>query len=293
MGTKQMRRIQKWGYIFIAPGLVWFFLFMLLPMIEVIRLSFVMYRGSEPNVFVGLYNYKSILTSKDFGAAFLHTFVFVGIVLVGVLPLSLVLAFLLSTIKSGSGFFRALYYLPSVVGIVSIGIVWQWVFVPKFGLMDNLFTRLGWNPINWLNDGTMAVISVSIVKIWMRLGFSVILFLAGILNIPKELYEAAKVDGVPSVKQFFYITIPMVMPIMTLLVILTTIDTLQMFGEIFMLTKGGPAGRTTTVGYLMYNTAFRYMEMGKASAMGLILLVVIMALTLIQQKYLDSKTTTV
>lgn len=292
MSSKQMRTIQKWGYIFVAPGLIWFVLFMLLPMIEVVRLSFFLYKGSGPDVFVGLYNYKSILTSKEFWAAFGHTFLFVFIVLIGVIPLSLIIAFFLSSLKKGSGFFRALYYLPSVVGIVSIGIVWQWVFVPKFGLMDNLCAAMGWQPINWLNDSTMAVVSISIVKIWMRLGFSVILFLAGILNIPKELYEAAKVDGVPTFKQFIYITIPMVMPIMSLLIILTTIDALQMFGEIFMLTRGGPAGKTQTVGYLMYNTAFRYMELGKASAMGLVLLVVIVFFTLIQQKVLDKKTTT-
>lgn len=291
MGTR-VKGLRKWGYIFVGPGLLWFLLFMLIPMIDVIRLSFVKYIPGGSNVFIGIKNYKDILLDHDFWRAFLHTFEFVGIILVIVIPLSLVIAIFLAHIKRGAGFFRALYYMPSVMGVVAIGIIWQWVFTARFGLIDNFCNLVGWKTINWWNTATPAKTAIIIVKVWMRLGFSVILFLAAILNVPKELYEAARVDGVSFVKQQIYITVPMIMPIMTLLIVLTTIDILQMFGEIFMLSKGGPAGATSTIGYLMYNTAFRYMDMGKASAMGLILLLVVLLITAFQRKVLDKNTTT-
>lgn len=286
------RSIRKWGFIFIAPGVLWYALFMVYPMYYVIFLSFRNWRGpGQGTTFGGLRHYQFIFQSADFYNAFANTFILVAIVVVVATSLSLVISFLLTKIKLFQGTFRAMYFLPTVAGVVAIGIIWQWVWEPRFGVLNFFLGSLGLPNQRWIRDSNLALYAVAIVKIWMRLGFNVVVYLAGLLSIPQEFYDAAEVDGASVVRRFFHITIPLVMPITAMLVILNTIDSLQVIGEIFMLTFGGPGGATTTVGFLMYLTAFSYLRMDTASAMGLTLLLVILLITVVQRYVLEKRIT--
>ena len=285
MSTKKL-----WALIFISPGIVWFSLFMAYPLYSIVNLSLHLWTGpNATNPFVGLANYVHIFRDPQFFAAMLRTFVVVVCVVPTVMILALLTSFLLTNIKKGAGFFRILYYLPSMTGVVAIGIIWQWIFEPSFGLLNALLLRLGLPGQRLLLDPKSAIFAVSFVKVWMRFGFNVVVYVAGLLSIPTTYYDAADIAGANAFQKFVRITIPLLMPITVMLSILNTIDSLKIIGEIYMLTAGGPAGSTKTVGFLMYETAFEYGWMGRASAMALVLFLITMLFTLIQRKLSNSE----
>jgi len=289
MNTKHMNTKKIWSLIFISPGIIWFFLFMAYPLYSMINLSFHLWTGpNSTHPFIGLSSYIRIFRDPDFYAATLRTFLVVVCVVPSVMALSLLTSFLLTNIRKGAGFFRVLYYLPSMTGVVAIGIVWQWMFEPSFGLLNALLLRMGLPGRRLLLDPNSAIFAISFVKVWMRFGFNVVVYVAGLLSIPTTYYEAADIVGARAFQKFRYITIPLLMPITLMLSILNTIDSLKIIGEIYMLTAGGPAGSTKTIGFLMYETAFEFGWMGRASAMAVVLFVLIMVITVIQRKLSNS-----
>ena len=289
MGVKSSR--EKWGYIFVIPGVLWYGLFMLYPMYYAIILSAHRWMGVEANpLFVGLDNFKEIFTDSLFYKSTVNTFYFTFISVSLTTFTALFIAILLTKVIKLRAIYRTFYFLPSVAGVVAVGIIWTWCYQPTFGLFNRILQILHLPPSRWIMDPKIALFCVAITQAWMRLGFNIIVFLAGLLTIPEQFYDAAKVDGAGGFHQLVHITLPLARPIITFLLIYNTIYGLTVFGEVYMLTEGGPGNATYTVAYLMYETAFRYSRMGKGSAMALFLFLIILAITVIQMKFFERRT---
>ncbi|WP_082343978.1 carbohydrate ABC transporter permease [Sulfobacillus thermosulfidooxidans] len=181
------------------------------------------------------------------------------------------------------GLFRALFFLPYVMPVVATSTVWLWMYQPNVGIIDRIFGLIGLpNNIGWVNEPTLALISVIIYTIWFSFGFTMLLFLAGLTNIPRELLEAAQVDGASGWAQFWHITWPLLSPTTLFVIVINTINAFQTFTQIYALTRGGPLNGTTTLTYLIYETAFNYFHFGEASSQAVIFFVLILGLTGLQ-----------
>lgn len=241
-------------------------------------------------LFIGLNNFRSVLKDPFFYQSFKNTFYFTFMSVCITTFVALFIAILLTKIKYLRGIFRSAFFLPSVIGIVAAGIIWTWCYQPTFGIFNRILEFLGLPSQRWIMEPKMALFCVALMQSWMRIGFNVVVFLAGMLTIPKQFYDAAKVDGAGGFRQFIHITLPLIMPVTTFLLVYNTIYGLNVFGEIYMLTEGGPGSSTYTVGFLVYQTAFRYNRMGRGAAMSLVLFTVILTITIIQMKYLEQRT---
>jgi multiple sugar transport system permease protein len=283
--------ILRWGYIFAIPGLVSYLLFTFYPTVRTLIQSLHLIRGANnPWVFNGLANYLEILRDNIFWSALGNTFYYVLLTIPLGTAVSLLLAVVLNSIVKGRGFFRALYFIPSVAGVIAMGIVFAWMYEPYLGVFNLILNKLGLPRLNWLRDQTLALPSIAVMNIWQTLGYNVVIFLAGLLAIPAELYEAAEIDGATPTRKLFRVTLPLIAPSMWFVIINNTIRNLQVFSEIFVMTGGGPGHATTTVGFRVYQYAFLYLSFGKASANVIILLAIILFVTLVQLRFFESRT---
>ncbi len=283
--------ILRWGYIFAIPGLVSYLLFTFYPTLRTLVQSLHLIRGANnPWVFNGLANYLEIFRDNIFWSALGNTFYYVLLTIPLGTAVSLLLAVVLNSILKGRGFFRALYFIPSVAGVIAMGIVFAWMYEPYLGVFNLILNKLGLPRLNWLRDQALALPSIAAMNVWQTLGYNVVIFLAGLLAIPRELYEAADIDGASPVRKLFRVTIPLIAPSMWFVIINNTIRNLQVFSEIFVMTGGGPGHATTTVGFRVYQYAFLYLSFGKASANVVILLAIILFVTLVQLRFFESRT---
>jgi len=283
--------ILRWGYIFVIPGLLSYLLFTFYPTIRSLIQSLHLIRGAgNPWVFNGINNYLDIFKDKIFWGSLKNTFYYVALTIPLGTIISLILAVVLNSIVKARGFFRALYFIPSVAGVIAVGIVFSWMYEPYLGVLNLLLSKLGFPRLNWLRDLKMAMPSIAVMNIWQTLGYNVVIFLAGLLAIPAELYEAADIDGAKPLRKLLSITIPLVAPSMWFVIINNTIRNLQVFSEIFVMTGGGPGHATTTVGFRVYQYAFLYLSFGKASANVMVLLLIILAVTLMQLRFFERRT---
>jgi len=283
--------ILRWGYIFVIPGLLSYLLFTFYPTIRSLIQSLHLIRGAgNPWVFNGINNYLDIFKDKIFWGSLKNTFYYVALTVPLGTIISLILAVVLNSIVKARGFFRALYFIPSVAGVIAVGIVFSWMYEPYLGVLNLLLSKLGFPRLNWLRDLKMAMPSIAVMNIWQTLGYNVVIFLAGLLAIPAELYEAADIDGAKPLRKLLSITIPLVAPSMWFVIINNTIRNLQVFSEIFVMTGGGPGHATTTVGFRVYQYAFLYLSFGKASANVMVLLLIILAVTLMQLRFFERRT---
>jgi ABC-type sugar transport system permease subunit len=283
--------ILRWGYIFVIPGLLSYLLFTFYPTIRCLVQSLHLIRGAgNPWVFNGINNYLDIFRDKIFWGSLKNTFYYVALTIPLGTIVSLLLAVVLNSIVKARGFFRALYFIPSVAGVIAVGIVFNWMYEPYLGVLNLLLSKLGLPRLNWLRDLKLALPSIAVMNIWQTLGYNVVIFLAGLLAIPSELYEAADIDGTNPIRKLLSITIPLVAPSMWFVIINNTIRNLQVFSEIFVMTGGGPGHATTTVGFRVYQYAFLYLSFGKASANVMVLLLIILAVTLMQLRFFERRT---
>jgi lactose/L-arabinose transport system permease protein len=283
--------VLRWGYIFVIPGLVSYLLFTMYPTLRGFVQSLYMIRGANnPWVFKGFQNYLEIFRDNIFWDSLGSTFYYVLLTVPLGTALSLVLAVALNSIVRFRGFFRGLYFIPSVAGVVAMGIVFTWMYEPYSGVINLILSYLGLPPLNWLRDVNLALPSIAAMTVWRTTGYNVVIFLAGLLAIPPDFYEAADIDGAGPVRKLFRITVPLVAPSLWFVVINNTIRDLQVFSEIFVTTGGGPGHATTTVGFRVYQYAFLYLSFGKASANALILLVIILIITLLQLRFFEERT---
>jgi multiple sugar transport system permease protein len=269
------------GYALLAPSLFGVAVFLLLPMFVVLWLSLYRWDLLGPMQYVGLTNWRSVLTDSSFGMSLLMTALFVGLVVPIQTVLGLFAATMLARGLPGSGFFRTLYVLPWICSPLAIAVLWRWILAPTDGAVS---TALG-HRIEWLTDPQLALPVVSAVTIWTNVGYVTLFFLAGILAIPRELHDAARTDGAGAWQRFRRITLPMLRPTLFFVVVTGIVSAAQVFDTVYALTGGGPSGRTDLVAHRIYAEAFGAAAVGRAAVMAVVLFVLLIGITLVQQLY--------
>jgi len=275
-----MRRSRMF-YLFISPWLVGFVCLTLLPMLVSLYTSFTKWNGIDATTWIGARNFHDLFTRDAlFGRAIVNTLYYaVASVILGVL-LALVLAILLNRKFVGRSVFRTLFFLPYVVTGIPVFVIWTWVFNPQYGPLNNLLALVGIPGPPWLNSPTTAMPSLILMSL-TGIGAMLVVFLAGLQNIPAELYEAARMDGAGALTQAVRITIPMLSPIILFNAIWAIIGSLQIFAQPYVMTNGGPVNATLTIGMYLYQEAFTYYQFGYASAIAWILFALTLGVSLL------------
>ena len=274
---------RRWGVVFILPQLISLICFGIIPIVIAFVLSFYEWNGFTIPEFIGIDNFITVLKDPDMWTAIKNTAVYTVIYV----PCSIVLALLLAVVLNkvaGKLFYRAVFFLPQVVTSVGIAVVWSWIYQPQFGILNMILRFFGFEGKEWLCDPSTGMGAVIVMSIWWGLGYNIVLFLAGLQNVPAAYVEAAKIDGATSKDIFFHITVPLISPTTLLVTITTMIDAFQVFDQMFLLTSGGPVKSTYTIALHIYQTAFSEFEMGEASTISLFLFVVIVAISALQFK---------
>ena len=279
------RKYQEWlwGYVFVLPVMIGFFLFMVYPMLNGISLSFTEWSGFGPREWVGFANYVKMFRDAHFLKAVWNTVYYtLGILFLGV-PLALFLAILLNQkFLKGRNLFRLIYYLPVVTMMAAVSMVWKWLLSPNYGLVNYFLGLVGLPKVNWLLDPHWAMPGLILMSIWKGTGFNAVIFLAGLQGIPKTFYEAAEIDGATAWHRFRYITLPLLSPTTFFVIITTMIHSAQIFQQAYILTEGGPREATTTIVFYIYKNAFEWFKMGYSCTQGVFLLVILVIATLVQ-----------
>jgi len=276
--------------LFLSPTLVIFSTFILFPVFFSFYLSFQkwnMFSGDA--TFIGLDNYTRMIQSAEFWQVLKNT----AIYSIGTIPinmaLSLWVAYLLNKKIAGKKFLRTAFFAPVIISPVAAALIWRWMYDPNFGLVNFFVESLGFDPVNWLNEPTAAMFALIIMSVWKTFGINMVLFSAGLQGIPESYYEAAELDGAGKWAKFWNITIPMLAPTTFFIMIMSMISSFQVFDIVYVLTSGGPLGSTKVLVFYVYEYAFKFFEMGYASAISYFLFALLFLLTMLQIKYLKSK----
>lgn len=275
------RRSAALGYGLLAPSLFGVVAFLLLPILVVVWLSLHRWDLLGPIEYVGLDNWRSVLSDSTFGNSLLVTVLFVAIVVPVQTVLGLLAAALLARELPGSGVFRTLYVLPWICAPLAIAVLWRWILAPTDGAIS---TMLG-HRIEWLTDPGLALPVVSAVIVWTNVGYVALFFLAGILAIPAEIHAAALTDGATSWQRFWRITLPMLRPTTFFVLVTGIISAAQVFDTVYAMTGGGPAGSTDLVAHRIYVEAFGSAAIGRAAVMAVVLFVILIGVTVVQHLY--------
>ncbi|MBT8401181.1 MAG: sugar ABC transporter permease [Rhodothermia bacterium] len=269
--------------LFLSPTLVVVAVFIVFPIAFSFYLSFHEWNMfSAEQAFVGLDNYARLVTDPEFWAVFRHTLVYtVGTVPVN-MALALVVAVVLNKNIKGRKILRAAFFTPVIVSTVAAAVIWRWIFDPNLGLFNYAMSAVGLPVINWANDPTAAMASLIIVGVWKTFGINMVLFAAGLSAIPVHYYEAAEIDGAGSLQKFWRITVPLLAPTTLFILVLSIIGSFQVFDLVYVLTYGGPLGSTKVLVFYLYEYAFKFFDMGFASAVAYLLFGVLFVLTLFQ-----------
>ena len=284
--TPLSRRKALWGLLLIAPNTLGLFFFFGIPVLMAFSTSFQEWNALKPPRFVGLDNFNRLATDPKFEQALTNTLKLIAITVPVEVMLALGVAILLNQPLRGRNLLRTAYFLPVVTSTVAASVVWTSLFQPRYGLLSQLLEPFGLGQAKWLVDPGLVLIPIAIVSIWQRIGFDMVIFLAGLQTIPGTLYEAAIIDGANRRQRFMNVTLPMLSPTTFLIVVLAVINAFQIFDQVYIMTlrsvPGGVNGSATTLTYFLYRHAFTNSEFGYASAVALVLFAVILAVTVIQ-----------
>lgn len=286
MGVERLRRGKViLGLSFISPWLIGFLIFTIGPVIYSFYLSFTDYQVLLPPSWVGAENYKVLLKEDPlFWKSLYNTAYYVLFRVPTGIILALTLAILLNQKYRGVTLFRAVFYFPSLISGVILAVIWLWIFAPEFGILNMVLSTLGIKSPLWLTDPKWSKPAFIVMSLW-SVGPQMIIFLAGLQDIPEQLYEAAHIDGSTWWQDIRYITLPMITPSLFYNIIVLVIGAFQVFTQAFIMTNGGPLDSTLFYVLYLYNNGFRYFKMGYASAMAWILFIIIFSLTLLQFRY--------
>ncbi len=281
------------GYTFLAPFLAVMALFTAWPLLQALWLSFHSYDLFSPARWVGLDNYSYLLTQGDFWISIRNTALYTAVVVAAQTVLAIVLALIMDQSIRGKTFFRVAFFLPSVTSSVAISLIFMFIFF-KNGVLNQALAWLhleplfGWGglgtPVDWLGDVKTALWAIMAQNVWSTAGFFMIVFLAGLQDIPESLYEAARVDGANPAQQFRHITLPLLRPTTFYVVTMGLIGCFQVFDQVYVMTEGGPLKATLTTAYLLYKEAFVNFNMGYACAIAFVLATIIFAITMVQKR---------
>lgn len=270
------------GVVWTLPALFFLILFTLYPMVSAVITSFYNWSLTGRKKYIGFYNYQKLFQKAEIWETIGRTVQYV----IYILPATLIVGFLLALLLKKSSklnvFFRTLIFTPRVSSMVAISMVWMFIYNPQYGLLNNILGLFGILPVRWLNETSTALLSLCIIAIWRMVGYSSVVFLGGIQNISEEVLEAATIDGANAMQTIWHITLPLTTPTAFMLMILNTIEILKMFTTINVMTQGGPAMSTTNLVVMLYEYAFRRSQVGYASAIALVLFILILSINLVQ-----------
>lgn len=268
-------------YLFLIPAGVVLIIFFFIPFFQTILLSFQDYSNSiyTPDM-VGLNNYIALFKNPIFYKVLWNTFIYLIVAVPILATVPLILAILINQQIRFTNLYKILIYLPVIVSIVVAAIAFKWLYADQ-GILNYIVTSLGLDSIGWLTDPDFALYSVIIVTIWKGIGYYMIIYLAALMSVPKELYEACDIDGANFITKHLTVTIPHIMPTIALVTTISSISAMKVFAEIYVMTKGGPLNSSKTIVYYIYERAFENLDLGFASAMAVVLLVIVMAFSFI------------
>jgi len=287
--TPRRSRVSLTPYGLVAPALTLMAMMLFGPLIGVIALSFTDYQLGAPSLsWIGLGNYHEMFADRVFWIAVRNTLVYVGIVVPGAVTAGLLVALLIQSGTSLRGLYRTIYFLPVMATLIAMAVVWEFMLHPQFGLVNGLLREVGIAGPSWLQDRGTALYALCAIGIWQAAGFNMILFLAGLVSIPKQLYEAAEMDGASSaVARFRLVTWPLLRPVTTFVVVISGIRSFQVFDTVHVLTKGGPSKSSEVLIHTMYTEGFEFFRSGYGAALTVVFLGFILILTLVKARLAD------
>ncbi len=274
-----------WGWLFLLPTILGLMILNIIPIFQTIYQSFFKTGAfGRGNVFVGLENYQKMFADASIWQALLNTFKYAIIEVPLSIMIALMLAVLLNREIKGRTIYRTIYFLPMVAAPAAVAMVWRWLYNSEFGLLNHLLNSIGLKSVNWVSNPKITFISIAVVGIWSVIGYNMVLFLAGLQEIPRDYYEAAEIDGANGIRQFFAITLPLISPTMFFVSVTRIIGAMQVFDSIYMmLDRTNPAlPKTQSLVYLFYKYSFVESNRGYGSAIVMLLLGVILVITVIQ-----------
>ncbi|MCF8240319.1 MAG: sugar ABC transporter permease [Melioribacteraceae bacterium] len=293
--TKKNKRLYKKGdgfaaFLFLSPTLVVFVTFILFPVFFSFYLSFHQWNMfSNEATFVGLDNYLKMFQSEEFWQVLKNTAVYT----LGTVPLnmafSLLLAYALQRKLAGKKFLRTAFFAPVIISPVAAALIWRWLYDPNYGIINYAIGIFGIESVNWLNEPTSAMFALIVMGVWKTFGINMVLFSAGLQGIPDTYYEAAEIDGAGRWSKFWNITIPMLGPTIFFILVMSMITSFQVFDIVYVLTSGGPLGSTKVLVFYVYEYAFKFFEMGYASAVAYVLFAILLILTLLQVRFMKNR----
>jgi multiple sugar transport system permease protein len=277
------------GYLFVLPLAIPIFVFHYASMLFSLVISLTDWSGITPRpTFVGLGNYVGLVRDATFWNALYNTVYYTA----GTVPLSVAISIALAIVLNrgvrGLALLRAAYFLPYVTPTVAVAVVWLWLYAPGTGLFNQLLRLVGLPPQQWLLSTELAMPAMIVMGSWKALGAKIVILLAGLQGIPRQCYEAARIDGASDWACTRYITLPLLMPTIFLVIVLSTINSFQVFGSIYVMTQGGPLRSTEVMVYYIFNQAFESFQMGYASAVSWVLFAIILGATLVQRRVIPS-----
>lgn len=284
--ARRRAKVDYQGYLYVLPAVTFFSIFVLVPLVQTVRLSFFNWDGLTAPNFVGWQNYDRMLHDPLVIASYLHTVVLIAFYCLLPLLLGLMLCAMLARRPlRGLGFFRAALFLPQVIASVVTGVVWRYIYAPD-GPLNQLLSAVGLGRLSraWLGDFTFSLPAIGLIGTWVLTGFCLILLLAGVQQIPTDLYDAVRVDGGGPIREFFTVTLPGLRNVIAVCVSLTMIAALQSFDAVFVTTHGGPGTSSIVPGLLLYQAAFGEGQYGYASAIGTVLMIIVSAVALVTMR---------
>lgn len=289
-GVWQRSANVRTGFLYLLPSIVLFAVFLFYPMIRTIYLSFFLTdQNGNAAVNVGFENYSYLLTSP----AFLNSMKATGLFVLYTVPIGIILALFFALLANeklkGIGFFRTMYSSTMGISVAASSVIWLFLFHPSVGLFNRILVAVNLPQVQWLLDPEWALFSIAVSTIWMNTGFSFLILLGGLQNIDEHLYESSRIDGAGYFYRLRRITIPMLSPTLFFIITISLINAFQTFGQIDILTKGGPSQSTNLIVYSIYREAFINYQFGTASAQAVILFIIILVVTVLQFKLLEKK----
>ncbi|MDA3940114.1 MAG: sugar ABC transporter permease [Spirochaetia bacterium] len=281
------------AWLFAAPALILLFLFLIIPFFMSVGLSFTDQRLISPlsTEFVGLRNFIRLFSDKVFFKSIGNNFAFVIIVVPVQTTLALLLAILVDRTRRFSNFFRMIYFMPVVVPMIVVSVIWYFMYNPSIGLINRALGTISFGMLGnslWLQSERAALPAIMILSIWQGVGFQMVIYLAGLQDVPQSLYEAATVDGASPLRTFWSITLPQLRNTTIFIVVSTTILAFQLFTQVKVMTNGGPNDATSTAVLYIYNQGFKSLKVGYASAASVVFIIIVLSVSLIQRRYLHS-----
>jgi ABC-type sugar transport system permease subunit len=289
VASAALKAERRAGLLMASPALIVFTVFMFVPLALTFWYSLQRYSGFGRMRFIGLDNYRAIVQDPTFWTAALNTLLYTALTVPIGIVCGLSAALLLNRWMPARGLFRALFYVPVVISGVAAGIIFLRLFDPIIGILNQMLTSIGLPAIDWQGNGTWALVSIILVSTWQGIGFGMVVYLAALQGIPREVYEAGTVDGATGWKRFLHITWPLLRPTTFFLVVYSIIGSFQVFDVVYVLTRGGPGTSTTFLVQYAYDQGFNQRRQGYAAAIGVIIYVVVLVFTVLQWRFSKSK----